>query len=437
MVRTWLPRGFMRVVPCTKRFHRLASCLSILALGCFAAAESNVHELTIGKAVEQAVLNEPRINAYLLNADAQDMLTRAASMLPTPTIRTGFLNVPVDSLTFEADPMTQTLIGVRQMIPPRGTRAAMSAKHDQLRQSFAHRASFAAKEAKLNTRMTWLEAHYLHQEITLTSQALLLLQNLSDVVRARYATGDELQPAVIAADLELNRLKSRLIDTRRREFETLARLQRLTGRVQEFTIDEKLPQWRNIPEVEHVIAVLLVHPRVRIVDSLIAVENAEVQLSESEYRPEWHIDLSYSVRDGIGSSGDSRSDFASASISFSLPIAAKPRNDLMLQAAQANADAAQQMRLEVLRDMRSEISIAYSDWNRLSERSKLLNEAILPQSQNHAQAALKAYQNKEGSFADVLLSYVNEVDTKLELHRVSVDRLKSWAVIDSLNGSTK
>lgn len=419
------------------QFRRLACCASITCFASFSPAQVSVQELTIESAVEQALSAEPRISAFRLQADAQDKLREAATQLPKPIVRTGFLNVPLDSFALHTEPMTQALIGFRQMIPPKGARSAISSNHEQLSKAFNQRASLASQDVVLDTRKTWLEAHYLHQEIQLTEQALLLLENLTDVVRARYATGDELQLAVIAADLELSRLKSRLIDTQRREYEALTLLERLTGIAQADAISTKLPQWSAVPRREHVLDALVKHPRVRIIDSLVSAQSAKVQLSESEFKPEWHVDLSYGIRDGVGFEGDARSDFASATLSFSVPIAAKRQNNLRLRAAQADENAARQSRLEVLRDMRSDINIAYSDWRRLSERIKLLDEAIVPQTQNHAQAALKAYQNKEGSFADVLLSYVNEVDAKLEQHRVRIDRLKAWATIDSLNGSTK
>ena len=433
----WLLRGRRCVDRYIDRLHRLVLCVFIAGFGCSTPAESSVQEITIEHATELALLAEPQISAYRLQAEAQEKLKNAAIHLPNPTVRTGFLNVPLDSFALHAEPMTQTLIGIRQMIPPKGARSAMSSNHEQLRETFIGRASLASKNAVRDTRTTWLEAHYLRREIDLTAQALLLLENLTDVVRARYATGDELQLAVIAADLELNRLKSRLIDTKRREYEALTQLQRLTGIPYQVSISSELPKWRTVPAREYIEDALAEHPRVRIIDSLIAAENAKVQLSESEFKPQWHIDLSYGIRDGFGLEGEPRSDFASATVSFSVPIVAKRQYDLRLSAAQAHEDAARQSRLEVLRDMKSDINVAYSDWRWLSERIELLDDAIVPQTNNHAQAALKAYQNKEGSFADVLLSYVNEVDAKLEQHRVRVDRLKAWATIDSLNGSTK
>lgn len=408
-----------------------------LSFGSFAFADANIQGLSIEDAVKHALSSDPEIHSLRLRADAHGSLKEAAKQLPDPTVRTGFMNVPIDSFALNREPMTQTLIGIRQSIPAAGSRSASSANHEHLSHVFNHRTSIQKKNATRDTRVAWLEAHYQRHAVDLTSQALELLESLSNVIRARYAAGDELQLAVFAAELELSKLQSRLIDTKRREIQTLDELQRLLSVMNRVSIGHKLPNWDAPPARESVQDALKLHPRVQAADSVIEAESAMTRFFETALKPEWHFDLSYGIRDGANLDGGARSDFATATVSFSLPLVAKQKHNLRLLAAQANEDSARHSKSKILRDMTSEIAVAYSEWDRLTERLNLLNETTVAQSDNHAQAALKAYQNKEGSFTDVLLSYVNEVDVKLEQHRVKIDRLKAWATIDSLNGSTK
>ena len=423
-----------RCIDCLK--PSLALIIALI-FGCIPSVEASTHELSIDDAVDQALTSDPEIRMFGLQADAQERLKAAAKHLPEPSLRTAILNLPVDSFALKREPMTQALIGVRQTIPAIGSRTATSMNHDHLSRAFNHRTSLQTKNITLATRVAWLEAHYQRHAVNLTSRALGLLESLSDVIRARYASGDELQLAVLAAELELSRLQSRLIDTKRLEAQTLDELQRLLGSTNRVSIGYKLPNWDFTPTRKNVHDTLKMHPRVQTADSLISAESAITQLHETALKPEWHIDLSYGIRDGADLAGNARSDFASATVSFSLPFVAKQKHSLRLLAAQAKEDSARHSKSKILRDMTAEIAVGYSEWDRLTERLKLLTETIVAQSHNHAQAALKAYQNKEGSFTDVLLSYVNEVDVKLEQHRVKIDRLKAWAVIDSLNGSTK
>ncbi len=418
-------------------FMRSVSPALALGIGCALYGEVDTHDLSINDAVKHALASDPAIHGYRLMAEAEGKLREAAKRLPEPSVRTGLMNVPVDGFALDSEPMTQAIVGVRQTIPAVGSRSATSMAHEHRAHAFRHQTALQAKETALATRNAWLEAHYQRDAVDLTSQALQLLENLSNVVRARYAAGDELQVAVLAAELESSDLASRLIDTKRRESQSLDELGRLLGVVQGVSIKLELPIWDVVPSPKSVYEAIEIHPKIRSADAFVAMESAQTDFYQSELKPEWHIDLSYGIRDGANFDGGRRSDFASAIVSFSLPLVAKEKHSLRLLAAQASEDSARQTKAKLLRDLTSEIAIAYSEWHRLSERLQLLNETIVEQSHNHAQAALKAYQNKEGSFADVLLSYVNEVDAKLEQHRVRIDRLKAWATIDSLNGSTK
>ncbi len=419
------------------RVIRAIATLLSITIGCLAVAERSAQHVSIDDAVEYALTNEPAILSLGRQVYAQTNLQEAAKRLPDPTVRTGILNVPIDSFALNSEPMTQTLIGVRQTIPAIGSRLASSMKHGHLSEAFDHQRSLQKKTTTLATRVAWLEAHYQRRAVELTTQALQLLESFANVVRARYAAGDELQLAVLAAELELNRLQSRLIDTKRHKDQTLYELRRLIGVTDELSVGFELPIWDVAPSREHITQALEVHPRIQAANAFIAAESAMTQLQETALKPEWHLDLSYGIRDGINLDGSSRSDFASATLSFSLPFVEKRKHNLRLLAAHANEDSARYSKRIVLRDMFSEIDVAYSEWTRLTERLSLLDDTIIAQTHNHAQAALKAYQNKEGSFTDVLLSYVNEVDSKLEQHRVKVDRLKVWATIDSLNGSSE
>lgn len=433
----YFQRTDTNVVHCVNDVIRTIAALFLFASGCFAVAKGNALHVSIDDAVEYALTNEPEIHSLGLQVEAQANLQEAATRLPDPTVRTGILNVPIDSFALNSEPMTQTLVGVRQTIPAIGSRIALSMKHGHLSEAFAHRRTLQRKTTTLATRIAWLEAHYQRHAVGLTTQALQLLESFVNVVRARYAAGDELQLAVLAAELELNRLQSRLIDTNRQREQSVYELQRLIGVADELSVGIELPNWNVAPTRELVTQSIKAHPRIQAANALIAAESAMTQLQETALKPEWHLDLSYGIRDGTNLDGSSRSDFASATLSFSLPIVEKRKHNLRLLSAQASVDSARSSKTVVLRDMLSEIDVSYSEWARLTERLTLLDETIIAQSHNHAQAALKAYQNKEGSFTDVLLSYVNEVDLKLEQHRVKIDRLKVWATIDSLNGSSK
>ena len=412
----------------------LAGCMGFCSVACLASPLQQLMPLSLESAVEIAASRNPNTEAYAARATAFKHSAEAAMQLPAPTMRTGFMNVPMDSLALNAEPMTQSILGVRQAIPPRGVRAAQRLHQMEQAQAMEHLVAAELKQTIYDIRVAWLSVQAYQHELELTSSARELLISLKQIVRARYAAGDELQLAVLAAELEENRLQNRLLDTHRLERNAMAELQRLLDISEDLTIDHILPQWDEVPEHRKVGSALEQHPRMQAARALIAAETAVVELMLTQFNPAWQVDLSYGLRSGDHLNGQARSDFASATVSVSLPWFAKEQNQRRVDAARAKEEAALQTSQALLRDMRAELNKAYEDWHALSERLVLLVDTIVPQTQSHAQATLQAYQNKEGSYADVLLSYVDEVDTGLEMHQLKVDRLKAWAKIDALNG---
>lgn len=411
--------------------------LCVLSFVVCIEAEHDGTVLSMESAVAHATANEPRLQALRLQTQAQQDLTIAARELPDPTFRAGVLNLPVDDLSLQAEPMTQAVIAVRQNIPSGGSREANADRHVKLGEALRHQVSLRSKDIALDVRTAWLNSHFHEYELQLILDAERLFANLAEVVRARYAIGEELQQAVLAADLELSQIRSRLIDIKQRLFESDAELQRLLGDASEFSVSETLPDWQEVPDRHNLRENLTSHPQVLVAEAKIGVESANVRLSESEFKPNWHAELSYGLRDGVAFDGDPRSDFLSATLSLSYPLFNAKKQTRRQAAARSHEAAARQIRQEILRDMNAAIEIAYAEWHSHSEQLELLNKSIIVQSDAHAKAALQAYQNKEGDLTDVLLSYVNQINTKLKRQRVIADRLKTWATIDYLNGAVE
>ncbi len=96
--------------------------------------------------------------------------------------------------------------------------------------------------------------------------------------------------------------------------------------------------------------------------------------------------------------------------------------------------AAEQSRQELLRRLASQLEREHARWQELSRRMVLYEERILDQAEGRAGAALLAYQSDAGDFADVMRGYIDNLDTRLELVRLKVERAQSYAVLANLGG---
>ena len=123
--------------------------------------------LTMDQAVRIAQENDPWLDGSLLRQQAIEAQSLAAGALPDPTVSIGFANVPVDSFDFNQEPMTQAIVGVRQVFPRGDTRNLRSqqlleASEQQPLMRLDRRAKVTVTVSQL-----WLEAYKYSETIQL------------------------------------------------------------------------------------------------------------------------------------------------------------------------------------------------------------------------------------------------------------------------------
>ena len=68
--------------------------------------------------------------------------------------------------------------------------------------------------------------------------------------------------------------------------------------------------------------------------------------------------------------------------------------------------------------------VAQSQYKNLQQRRTLYRQQLLPQTEEQAEAALTAYTNDDGSFADVVRSRITALTAQLDMLTIEVERLK-------------
>ena len=176
------------------------------------------------------------------------------------------------------------------------------------------------------------------------------------------------------------------------------------------------------------------HPLLLASEASIAASAAAVGKAEEDKRPDWALDVGYGYREGFLPNGEPRSDFVSVAVTVDLPFFGKNRQDRRLAAALQERSAARETKAELRARLISQLNAEYARWSELSRRLALYDSRILDQSKGQAHAALLAYQSDNGDFADVMRSYIDELNTRLDHIRLQVDRAQSHAALASLGG---
>ena len=87
--------------------------------------------LTIGEAERLALKDDFTLRAINARSQSMSELSVAREALPDPQLKLGFANLPTDTFNLGQEPMTQAVIGVRQMFPRGHTRSLNSARMNE------------------------------------------------------------------------------------------------------------------------------------------------------------------------------------------------------------------------------------------------------------------------------------------------------------------
>jgi len=400
----------------------------------FATQAQHNTPLTLAEAEDLALDEEPGYAALLTRADALGEQAVVASQLPDPTMRVGLLNYPINSGGFSTEGMTQAQLGFRQSFPSGKSREFGTRKFEALSLSMSTSAAARERDVLTNVRSAWLETYYWQHARDIVTESRPFFADLVTVTRSLYSVGRKTQQDVLRAELELGRLDDRLIDINRRHEQALAALSEWADSAAGRPVTSNLPQWSILPAIEVLQENLMSHPALLSADAKVDAGDAGVRLAEENKKPDWSLDLGYGYRDGNLPSGEPRSDFISLSVTTQLPFFQKNRQDRSLAAALRERSATEFDKEKLLRSLSSQLDAAYARWQDLSRRVTLYESQILALSEDHARAALLAYQSDAGDFADVMRGHIDDLNTRLDHVRLQVERAQSYAVLANLGG---
>jgi outer membrane protein TolC len=400
--------------------------------------------LTLEKAVTIALKYDPWLRGNELKKQALEANSIAAKSLPDPVVSLGLLNLPSDGFALDQEPMTQIKIGLAQTFP-RGDSLAI--RHKQLSQ-LAGQHPLLAEDRKarveLSVSQLWLQAFKAEQSIRLIENDRALFEQLAEIVQASYssAQGKTRQQDVVRAQLELSRLDDRLVILHEQGDMAVARLMEWLVAEPHNTFSDA--EWKKpvfpdfLPPLAPLLSgfrgllnsqnrqtlaeILAQHPAVLAVEQRIQAGFTGVQLAEQKYQPQWGVNGSYAYREDE-QNGRSRADFFSLGLSFDLPLFSTNRQDQEVASSRMQAESMKTDKLLLMRKMMAQLAALYARHQGMSKRLNLYKDSILPQLHEQAEAALIAYTNDDGDFAEVMRARIAELNGRIEQIAIATEQL--------------
>ena len=407
----------------------LMAAAAALLLAATSALAADPRPLSLEEAVTSALAAEdPEFERFAARAEAFEDRAVADAQLPDPKVTAQVANVPVDSLEFDRDGMTQGVrLGLRQAFPAGDT---LDIRGDRRRaQARAERARRAAalREVGLATRTAWLDLVYQQQAIRILETSREAIREQIDSLASRFATGRMHAQDVLRAELELDLIEDRLLEHRRQGDLAREALARYIGRKAFRPLPGATPEFPQPRPLAVLEDRLVEHPRVRVVDARIVAAELGIELAEQAYKPEFAIEAGYGLR-------TARSDLGTIGITMSLPIFTEKRQDRRRRAAVRERTARQFDRDDLLLDLRRRLEQELASWQRLNERIALYRRVVGKRARATAEASVNTYSNNQTDFAELIRSQLAELDVELKQAELETQAAKTWAQLAWLTG---
>ena len=423
-------------------FVRLYKAAVIGALLLTSLGVSAEPTLALEDAIDIAIRGDPwsAQSIYLQRALFDESV--AAGALPDPRITLGAANLPTDTFDTGQEGMTQATIGLSQRFPRGDSRSLARDKKIQLAESQSFQRENRQKLLVRSVTYLWLELWKAQESIRIIDNNRGLFEQLADVAEAGYTstmTGSR-QQDIIRGSLELTRLDDRLtglhsqLETAQEELGEWVGADTFRLRVSERVPSNLLAKVVNTPSYTNGNSAIT-HSSIRATDQLIDAGSIDIELARQAYKPEWTVSAQYGYRDQTPG-GQDRADLFSVGIGFDLPFFTGNRQDRTVSAAIARVEAAKSDRMLQVRRLTAEARAAAARINRLDDRIMLYQQTLLPQIAEQANAALSAYNNDDGDFAEAVRARIAELNAQVDFIQMTAERAKNRANFRYLTADT-
>lgn len=412
----------------TARARVRRPALAAVALGlaslAFAVAAQAAQPLTLPEAQALAVARSPEVAGFGFAADAARESAVAAGELPDPMLKVGVENIPADgpdAFSLGRDFMTMRQVGVMQELT-RKEKRELRARHSVLEgeKSMAER-SLAVANVERDTALAWLHLRYAQAMRKVVDEQSAEARLQVEAADSAYRSGTGSEADALAARSALAMLEDRASEIDQRIRAAKLALARWVGADAERPLSGDAPiDTPPLPETD-LRAHIARHPDLQVAAKEEDIAANEVKQAVAAKKPDWSVELMYSVR------GPAFSNMVSIGFSVPLQWDRPHRQDREVAAKLALESRAQAEREEMLRMHVAEIGAMLAEWRTGRERLARYAKSILPLARERSDAALAAYRGGKGSLSEALAARRDELDARLSDLNLESENARTWA----------
>ena len=385
--------------------------------------------------VQYALANNPEVQAARYHARALGARVPQARSLPDPQLMT---TVFLESIQTAAGPQ-EVALSLSQKLPWFGKLAfrSQAAYHDAMA-AYA-RASAVELNVVERVKRAYFDVFFLQNAAHETLRLQPRLEDVIAIARTKYETsvpGAGLE-SVLQAEIELSKLKTRLVGLEQAKTEAQARL------VGVLHLEPHTP----IEPVRELDRSNLAHTAKLLVDLAeasqpeldarrreVSRDRSAIAVAEREYWPDVTLGLSwYSIRsEGISPVANGRDAYA-VGVGVNLPLY-RQRLDATVREARCRT-ASSNRRYAAARDqVRAEVEVLYARFTEHHRVLEILESEILPRAEQGFELSTEAYRTGRQDFQQLVDSYRTLLDYRIDFHRRVAMREQAIASLERAVG---
>jgi outer membrane protein TolC len=385
--------------------------------------------LTLEQALRLAQQRSRQLVAQDAGAAAAREMAAAAGQWPDPVLKAGLNSLPIsgpDRFSLTRDSFTMASVGVMQEFTRADKLKARSGRFD--READVAEAGRAVVLANLrrDTAMAWLDRLYQERmrEVLVTQRSEAGLQ--IEAAEATYRGGRGTQTDVFAARSAVAQIDDRIRQTDRQIATAKTRLARWVGDGASQALGVPPPLATVRLDATSLEAGLAQHPQIALMVRQEALARAEADIAQTNKRPDWSVELTYSQR------GRDYSNMVSVNVSIPFQWDQKNRQDREVSAKLALAEQMTAQREEATRELVAETRSWLQEWQSNRDRLTHYDDALIPLAGERTRAAIAAYRGGAGPLIAVLEARRMEIDTRMDRLRLDMETAGLWAQLEYL-----
>ena len=358
--------------------------------------------------IQEALENNPRLEAAYQRALSAEKVIPQAGALPDPHFTLSLSNLPVNSFSFNQEPMTGKVIGIMQMFPFPGKLSLSTDIAEHEAAAVEYQREEIRNQIIQRVKQAYFDLYAVDRAIETTEKNKALMEQFVHVAETKYKTGSGLQQDILRAQVEISKLEDEFIMWKQKRLSVTARLNALLNRPVQTRIKRTSPELM-LPESPEKISsaeeIEQNRPLLKAWHQKIQKAETEVELAKHDVLPDFTVGASYRQRSDLV---DMRqmTDFFSATLSVNIPLYVNRKQKAKVAEQELAFKAIKLQYEDVKINILSEAQRILAELEQNRKRVELYQGGLLIQAQQSLESAQAGYRVGKVDFLTLINNWM-------------------------------